>query len=83
MSAASYKGIVRGKAVVLEDDVDLPEGTGVLVTPLPPRKGSPQAVLEGLRASPPVSHEAAEELRRRIREGKRPARFEDPLSRHK
>jgi len=83
MSVVSYKGIVRGKTVVLGDEADLPEGTGVLVTPLPAQKGSPQAVMEALKASRPVSHEAAEELRQRIREGKRPARFDDPFSRHK
>ena len=81
MLTTSYKGTVRGKTVVLDGDADLPDGTGVLVTPLPPPKGSPQAILEALRAFPPASHEAAEELRRLIREGKRPARFEDPFSR--
>ena len=83
MSVASCKGIVRGKSVVLDEDADLPEGMGVLVTPLPPAKGSPRAILAALKASPPVSHEAAEELRRLIREGKRPARFDDPFSRRK
>jgi hypothetical protein len=83
MSVVSYKGVVRGKTVVLGDEADLPEGTGVLVTPLPPPKGSPQAILEALKAFCPVSHEAAEELRRLIREGKRPARFDDPFSRGK
>ena len=83
MAVVGYRGIVRGKTVVLGDEADLPEGTGVLVTPLPPTKGSPQAILAALEASPAVSHEAAEELRRLIREGKRPARFEDPFSRRK
>ena len=82
MSVVGYKGVVRGKTVVLGDEADLPEGTGVLVTPLPPAKGSPQAVLTVMEASPAASHEAAEELRRLIREGKRPARFEDPFSRN-
>ena len=81
MADFSYKGVVRGKTVVLGADADLPEGTGVLVTPLPPGKGSPQAVLEALEASPPISQEAAEELRRLITENKRAARFDDPFSR--
>lgn len=83
MSVVCYRGVVRGKTVVLGDEADLPEGSGVLVTPLPATKGSPQAVLEALKTFLPASHEAAEELRRLIREGKRPARFEDPFSRHK
>ncbi len=81
MAAFSYKGVVRGKTVVLGDEADLPEGTGVLVTPLAPAKGSPHALLEALEAAGPLSHEGAEELRRLIREGKRAARFEDPFSR--
>jgi len=81
MAAFSYKGIVRGRTVVLGDDADLPEGTGVLVTPLPPEKGSPQAILEALEASRPISHEAAEDLRRLIGEHRRTASFEDPLTR--
>jgi len=83
MAAFSYKGIVRGKTVLLGEDADLPEGTGVLVTPLPGKKGSPQAVLEALEASRPVSHEAAEELRQLITADRRPASFVDPFSRRK
>jgi len=83
MSVVCHKGVVRGKTVLLGDEADLPEGTGVLVTPLPPTKGSPQAILGAIETSRPVSHEAAEELRRLIREGKRPARFDDPFSRGK
>ena len=81
MASFCYRGTVRGKTVVLDAEVDLPEGSGVLVTPLPPAKGSPQAVLKALEAMRPVSHEAAEELRRLIAENRRPARFEDPFSR--
>ncbi len=83
MSVVGYRGVVRGRTVLLGAEAELPEGTGVLVTPLAARKGSPHAVLAALEASPPVSHEAAEDLRRLIREGKRPARFEDPFSRPK
>ncbi len=73
MLTTSYKGVVRGKTVILDEDADLPEGTGVMVTPMSPPKGSPQAILEVLKSFTPASHEAAEELRRHIREGKRPA----------
>ena len=81
MSATSYKGIVRGKTVVLPEEANLPEGMGVLVTPLPTPQGAPQAVLDALKTSRPVSPEAAEELRRLIRQGKRSARFDDPFAR--
>jgi hypothetical protein len=81
MANVGYKGVVRGKTVVLGDEADLPEGTGVLVTPLPSAKGSPQAILAALETSPAASHEAAEEFRRLIRDGKHLARFEDPFSR--
>jgi len=67
MSVASFRGMVRGGSVVLDEGASLPEGMGVLVTPLPPAKGSPRAILAALKACPPVSHEAAEELRRLIK----------------
>jgi hypothetical protein len=42
-----YKGVVKGKVVVLEEGVTLPEDTQVEVVPLQaPRPGSPAALLE-------------------------------------
>jgi hypothetical protein len=42
-----YKGIVKGKVVVLEEGMMLPEGTQVEVVPVrAPRPGSPAALLE-------------------------------------
>jgi hypothetical protein len=42
-----YKGIVKGKVVVLEEGVTLPEDTQVEVVPVQvPRPGSPAALLE-------------------------------------
>jgi hypothetical protein len=42
-----YKGIMKGKAVVLEGGMTLPEGTQVEVVPVQaPRPGSPAALLE-------------------------------------
>jgi hypothetical protein len=81
MSVTSCKGIIRGRKVVLEEGADLPDGTGVLVTPLELVKGSPQAILAALDASPPVSHEDVEELLRLIEQGKRPVRYDNPLTR--
>jgi len=81
MTQPVYKGIVRGKAVMLQEPVDLPEGTEVIVTPLAAAQGSPQAVLAAMDAPPHVQPEAVEELRRLIEEGKRPVRFDNPLAR--
>jgi hypothetical protein len=42
-----YKGIVKGKVVVLEEGMTLPEDTQVEVVPVQaPRPGSPDALLE-------------------------------------
>ena len=42
-----YKGIVKGKVVVLDEGMTLPEGTQVEVVPVQaPRLGSPAALLE-------------------------------------
>ncbi len=81
MTQPVYKGIVRGKAVMLQEPVDLPEGTEVIVTPLAAAQGSPQAVLAAMDAPPHVQPEDVEELRRLIEEGKRPVRFDNPLAR--
>ena len=80
MTQPVYKGIVRGKAVILQEPADLPEGTEVIVTPLEATRGSPQAVLAAMDAPPHVQPEDVEELRRLIEEGKRPVRFDSPLA---
>ena len=42
-----YKGIIKGKVVVLDEGMTLPEGTQVEVVPVQvPRPGSPAALLE-------------------------------------
>ena len=66
MAHATYKGTVRGGAVILDGDADLPEGTGVVVTPVDPIKGSPQAVLAAVLAPPHLKHEDVVELMRLI-----------------
>ena len=82
-TTTSYKGIVKGSTVILEEQAKLPDGTEVLVTPLEMVKGSPQAVLAALETSPRVTHEEAAELRRLIAEGKRPVRYHTPFIRDK
>ena len=74
-----YRGIVRDGTVVLEEASELPEGTVVVVTPLEAVRGSPQAVLAALEASPHLSPQDVEELRQKISEGRRSVRYESPL----
>jgi len=81
MAQATYKGTVRGGAVILEGDADLPDGTGVVVTPVEPVKGSPEAVVAAALAPPHLKHEDVVEFMRLIEEGKRPVNFENPLTR--
>ena len=83
MTQFVYKGIVRGKATTLEEPGVLPEGTEVLVTPLEAAKGSPQAILAAMDAAPHVAPEDVDELMRLIEEGKRPTRFDNPLTRRR
>ena len=79
MARASYKGTVRRGAVILDGDVDLPDGTGVVVSPLEAVEGSPEAVLAAVNSPPFVKHEDVVELLRLIEEGKRPVRYGNPL----
>ncbi len=81
MSKPAYKGIVKGRTIVLEEITDLPEGVEVLVTPLEAQKGSPQAVLEAIDAPPHIKPEDVDEMMRLIKEGKRPVRHDNPLMR--
>jgi hypothetical protein len=52
MAQATYRGTVRAGAVILEGDADLPDGTGVVVTPVEPVKGSREALLAAINAPP-------------------------------
>jgi len=80
MSKAVYKGIIKGRTVILRKAGDLPEGAEVLVTPVGPPKGSPRTVLTAIDAPPQVKPEDVEELIRLIDEGKRPIRYDSPLT---
>ncbi len=79
----TYKGIVKGNTVILEKEPELPDGTEVLVTPVEMVKGSPQAILAAAKASPHLKPGDVAELLRLIEEGKRPVRYDNPLTRHK
>src|SRR5258708_7450916 len=72
MSATTYTGIVQGKSVVLEDaPMPLPDGTRVLVTPLP-GPGTTAALLAAMQAAPHVTAEDVAELEAILEAGKRP-----------
>jgi hypothetical protein len=72
MSTATYTGIVHGRSVVLEDaPTALPDGTRVLVTPLPDQ-GTTAALLAAIQAPPHVSAEDVAELEAILEAGKRP-----------
>jgi hypothetical protein len=72
MSTATYTGIVHGKSVVLEDaPTPLPEGTRVLVTPLPEPR-TPAALLAAIEAAPHITADDVAELEAILEAGKRP-----------
>lgn len=83
MIQSAWKGIVKGKKIVLSEEVKLPDGAEVLVTPLEEVKGTPQAVLAAMNAFPHLQPQDVEELRCMIAEGKRPVRFTNPLMRRR
>jgi hypothetical protein len=72
----TYRGVVRGKTIELEEPLPFPEGQPVAVSvePLtvPLLPGSPAAILQALREAPPVSWEAVDELERAIEESQLP-----------
>jgi hypothetical protein len=72
MASETYRGVVRGGTVVLEDATALTDGTEVLVTPLVGESGSSGRVLAALVAAPHVPNEWVDELEQLIAEGQRP-----------
>lgn len=79
MNQAVWRGIVKGRKVILDKEAKLPDGTAVLVTPLTAAKGSPEAVLAAMDAPPHPQPHDVEELRCLIEGGKRKIRFVNPL----
>ncbi|MGE0710594.1 MAG: hypothetical protein AB7N76_27375 [Planctomycetota bacterium] len=75
----TFRGVVRGGGVVLEQGVGLPDGTPVLVTVDSAARGTPQAVLAAMAEPPGVSSEDVAELLQEIDRGKRPVQFGSPL----
>ncbi|MBI3946026.1 MAG: hypothetical protein HY321_08915 [Armatimonadetes bacterium] len=85
LTLATYRGKVSDQSdtVVLEEGAALPPGTEVLVTPVgqvPPRRGSPAAVLRALQAGPEVTAEDVEELLRAIHESQSDVDWQGPFA---
>lgn len=74
----SFKGVVRGGGIVLEEGAALPDGTPVLVT-VRKEHGSPGAVLAAMTGEPRVEQEDVDALLAEIERGKRPVRFGSPV----
>ncbi|MBM3979611.1 MAG: hypothetical protein FJ304_04880 [Planctomycetes bacterium] len=75
MTPATYHGVVRGGAILLEAPAPLPDGTEVLVTPTTEeaaRRGHPTALLAALKVAPAVPAEWVDELEALIEQGRRP-----------
>ena len=76
LSILTYKGIVRGKTIELEQQLPFPEGQAVSVS-VEPLEEKPQldvrAVIRQIMHEPPhLSSEDVDELERAIEEGKLP-----------
>ena len=81
MSSKTYRGVVRGQAVVFGDgSAPLPDGTEVLVIPLSAEPGTPAAVLAAMKAEPQLTAEDVAELERAIAEGRRPLAHLNPFA---
>lgn len=87
----TYKGVVRGNVVELEEGVQLPEGITVEVvvkeqdtkslSPSGYPKGSSQAILSALDTPPHCTGEDVDGLMKAIEEGKKVVRFEGVFDR--
>ena len=73
----AHKGIIRGNAIELEDQVGLPDGTEVEVEFKEiPSRGNPRAILALLDTLPRCSSEDVDALLQAIELGKKNVRFE-------
>lgn len=81
MTPVTYRGVVRGGTVLLDEAAPLPDGTVVVVTPAAAveGRGSPAALLAALGAAPPVPPEWVDELEQLIDQGRRPPTRVDPF----
>jgi hypothetical protein len=71
MSTGALHGIVRGRTVILAEDMELPpEGTQVMVTPIAVSSRNNAAILAAVRAGPKLTIEEAAELEQAIAAGR-------------
>ena len=74
----TYKGIVKGKTIELEESLPYPEGQPVTVSIQPLSKsaqlGFPLAIREAIHESPHLRPEDVDELERVIEDGKLPVK---------
>jgi hypothetical protein len=74
--AMVYKGIVRGRTIELEEELQDWDGRSVIVSvelwPDLPLKGSPAAVLQAAQAPPHVGTDAVDEMEHWIQESQLP-----------
>jgi hypothetical protein len=72
MTRTTYRGVVRGGMIFLDEETPLSEGTEVLVTPVTGAPGSPAGILAAMENSPKVPPEWVDELEQLIAQGRRP-----------
>ena len=81
MNTTTYRGVVKGGAIVLDDGVNpMPDGTEVIVTPIAAKRGTAAAILAAVNAGPRVSPEDIRELERAIEAGRRPLAVIEPFA---
>ena len=80
LSAGSYEGIVRDRTIVLlNNDIDLADGTKVLVTPVASDVGSQQAVLAAISGEPHVRASDVQLMQSMIDQASRPLAALEPF----
>ena len=72
MHSAAYRGVVRGRTVLLDEAAPLADGTEVLVTPVDSHTHTADAFLAAINAEPHVATEDVDALERAIVAGRRP-----------
>ena len=71
LAGTVHKGIVKGRSIILDDEISLPEGTEVQVIPMAPQPGSAAAILAAMKAPPHLTEEDVAELEQAIEAGRR------------
>ena len=76
MTSATYRGIVRGKTILLDEHLAVPGWHGsrcdACNSTLSEERGSATALLAALKTGPPVPPEWVDELELLIEQGRRP-----------